>query len=149
MTGGDRVDFLEVLDVLKHELIKGQQVAEDEAGEVLVWTDDTAISTPNLQPETDSETRFQELILAVMGLLQRDRRVTYRTLKHTFSLDNNLLAEIRDELLFKCVAVDDPSKGLVWNGEAQSPVLPVWSDHNQPAMTETTPCPYRRATMRR
>jgi hypothetical protein len=57
-----------------------------------------------------------------MGLLQRERRVTYRELKHVFILNDPLVAEIREELTFKQLARDEAGKGLVWTGEAQPAV---------------------------
>ncbi len=52
-----------------------------------------------MQPKVDSESRFQALIRAVMGVLQRERRVTYRTLKYVFNLDDRLLEEVQEELV--------------------------------------------------
>jgi hypothetical protein len=77
-------------------------------------------ASQSVQSEAESESRFQELILAVSGLLYRDRRVTYRTLNHTFGVDDALLAEIREELRLRCLAIDEEDKVLVWTGEANT-----------------------------
>jgi hypothetical protein len=68
-----------------------------------------------ISPFTDAESRFQALLLAVSGLLQGKRRVTYRTLTYVFGLDAALLADVRAELLFTGVARGEagPRFGLV------------------------------------
>lgn len=66
---------------------------------------------------TEAAARFQTALQAVMGLLQRDRRVLSRELTHIFGLDNVLLEEIREALIFKHIAIDEDGKGLVWTGE--------------------------------
>lgn len=53
------------------------------------------------------------LILAVMGLLQGKRRVTYRTLTYIFGLDASVLEEIREELLLTAVARDKGGNGAL------------------------------------
>jgi class 3 adenylate cyclase/predicted ATPase len=49
-----------------------------------------------------------------MVLLQREGRLTYRTLKQIFGLDDAFLEALREELVFKQVARDEQGKGLVW-----------------------------------
>jgi class 3 adenylate cyclase len=58
-----------------------------------------------------------------MWQLQCDSRVTYRTLKYVFGIDEALIEEIREELTFRRLATDEDGKGLIWTGEAQ-PVTP-------------------------
>jgi hypothetical protein len=55
-----------------------------------------------------------------MEQLQTRRKVTYRSLKYIFGLDESLLEEIREELLLTGVARDEGGKILVWTGEAES-----------------------------
>jgi hypothetical protein len=55
----------------------------------------------------------------VIGQLQGQKRLTYRTLKYIFGLNDTLLDEIRKELTFKQLAHDEHGKGLVWSGETQ------------------------------
>src|SRR5262245_64526073 len=77
------------------------------------------------------------MLSAVMWWLQRDRRVTYRTLKHLLGLDDALLQEIREELTFRRLIMDEDGKGLVWTGEAP-PVLHTPGEvPSQPAPTDT------------
>ena len=48
----------EALEDLSVELIKGQKLAMDECGEVLVWIGETLAPTQIPQPETDKEIRY-------------------------------------------------------------------------------------------
>ena len=95
-------------------------------------------SSQSVQSEAESESRFQELVLAATGLLYRDRRVTYRTLKHTFGVDDALLAEICEELRLRRLAIDEEGKVLVWTGEAQHAIASTVAVPSSPAPTETT-----------
>ena len=115
----------EALEDLTFELIKGQRLAIDEEGEVLVWTGEPLAATPDAQRVADAERRFHTLLPAVIGLLQSQRRVTYRTLTYVFSIDETLLEEIREELTFRRLAIDEGGKGLVWTGEVPSMTPPV------------------------
>src|SRR5262247_642003 len=110
----------EALEDLTFELIKGQRLAIEEDGEVLVWTGEPLAATPDAQRVADAERRFHTLLPAVIGLLQSQRRVTYRTLTYVFSIDETLLEEIREELTFRRLAIDEGGKGLVWTGEGPS-----------------------------
>src|SRR5262245_62899092 len=91
----------EALKDLTFELIKGQRIAIDEDGEVLVWTGEPLAVQPDAQRVADAERRFHTLLPAVIGLLQSQGRVTYRTLTYVFSIDTTLLEEIREELTFR------------------------------------------------
>jgi class 3 adenylate cyclase/predicted ATPase len=126
----------EALEDLAFELIKGQRLAIDEEGEVLVWTGEPLATTPDAHRVADAERRFHTLLPAVIGLLQSQKRVTYRTLTYVFSIDATLLEEIREELTFRRLACDEDGKGLVWTGEVQSPVSPLGAMPNQPALPD-------------
>ena len=73
-----------------------------------------------------------------MGLLQSQRRVTYRTLTYVFSLDETLLEEIREELTFRRLALDEGGKGLVWTEEVPS-IPPPARAAPRPQVTADTP----------
>lgn len=61
---------------------------------------------------------FDEVLDQVRVLLQQRGRVTYRSLKLRYQLDDDLLAGITDELISaERVAVDEDGKVLVWIGE--------------------------------
>ena len=82
------------------------------------------------------ETHLYLMLRGVMWLLQHERRVTYRELKHTFGLDEDLLEEIREELIFKGLAYDQDGKGMAWTGEAQPTVHPETVTSRPPATPE-------------
>ena len=60
---------------------------------------------------------FDEMLDQVRELLQRRSRVTYRSLKLRYQLDDELLAGVTDELIkAERVAVDEDGEVLVWTG---------------------------------
>ncbi len=89
-----------------------------------------------MQQEAESESRFQALIRGVMGMLQREQRVTYRTLKYVFRLDDGLLEEVKKELVLIGRACDEDGKVLIWTGETQPAVSPAVATPSQPAVPE-------------
>ena len=99
------------LEDLKDALLYAHSVVDDGRG--LVWTGDPAAPEPDSQRGADAESRFHELILTVIGLLQRERRITYRRLKHVFRLDDVLLEDVRKEILFTQVVRDEHGEGLL------------------------------------
>lgn len=68
---------------------------------------------------------FYAVLVQVMELLQREGRVSYRALKVQFSLDDDQLEALKDELIeAKRLAVDERGRVLVWVGDvrlAESP----------------------------
>jgi class 3 adenylate cyclase len=81
------------------------------------------------------------MLSAVMALLQRDGRVTYRTFRDAFNIDDALLEERREELTFRRLAVDEGDKGLVWTREPPTDSIPVVVTPSQPAAVEATAVP--------
>src|SRR5947209_19473611 len=62
---------------------------------------------------------FYEILTHVITLLQRERRVSYRALKRQFSLDDDVLEDLKEELVYaKRLAVDEEGRVLVWVGDA-------------------------------
>jgi TOMM system kinase/cyclase fusion protein len=60
---------------------------------------------------------FEEILDQAMAMLQRRRRVAYRTLQVQFRLDDNALEALKDELLYaQQVAGDEDGRVLVWTG---------------------------------
>jgi len=60
---------------------------------------------------------FDELLARVTELLQRQGRVSYRALKRRFSLDDDYLEDLKDELIkAKRLARDEEGAVLVWTG---------------------------------
>jgi hypothetical protein len=55
-------------------------------------------------------------------LLQREQRISYRTLKRRFDLDDDYLADLKEELIYaNRLAADEEGRVLVWLGD---PALP-------------------------
>src|SRR5262245_51418086 len=61
-----------------------------------------------------------------LAMLQRRGRVTYRTLKRQFNLDDDALEDLKAEIIKgQRLAVDEGGDVLVWTGGAPSPVGPA------------------------
>jgi class 3 adenylate cyclase/predicted ATPase len=60
---------------------------------------------------------FEDVLAQVIVLLQRQRRVSYGAIKRRFNVDDDYLADLKDELIYaKQVAMDEDGKVLVWTG---------------------------------
>src|SRR5499433_1525487 len=65
---------------------------------------------------------FEELLDQAIALLQRRGRVTYRTLKRQFQLDDDVLEDLKEELIYgQRLAVDEDGRVLVWTGGVHAP----------------------------
>jgi class 3 adenylate cyclase len=65
---------------------------------------------------------FDEVLTQVQGLLQREKRVSYRGLKRRFALDDEYLEDLKEKLIgAKRLAADEGGRFLVWTGD-QEPV---------------------------
>jgi class 3 adenylate cyclase/predicted ATPase len=90
---------------------------------------------------------FEELLDQAIDLLQRRGRVTYRTLKRQFHLDDDVLEDLKEELIYgQRLAVDEDGRVLVWTGGASaspesitSSALPQDSSDTTPGMPVTSP----------
>src|SRR5262245_28559407 len=102
------------LEDLKGELINAQRLAVDEEAAMLVWTGTPAAG---VSQQAEVERRLHTAVLAVMALLQREQRVTYRTLRRVLGVDDECLHAVRDELRFRRLAREEDGQGLVWTGE--------------------------------
>ena len=80
-------------------------------------------------------TDLWEMLPEVTALLQREGRVTYRALRRRLDCDDAFFEDLREELLFKKLAVDEDEKGLVWIGGHDGDV----PDPSQPPPWPTTP----------
>ena len=64
--------------------------------------------------------KFSEVIKQAASLIQQNRRITYRSLKREFDLDDEALEDLKDELLFSHPDISEADgRGLVWNGAAE------------------------------
>lgn len=64
---------------------------------------------------------FYEVVKRAATLLQEQGKLTYRTLKRQFALDDEALEDLKDELLFSHPVVDEASRGLVWTDTPLTP----------------------------
>ena len=70
---------------------------------------------------------FEEILDQAAAMLERRGRVTYRVLQRQFALDDEALADLKEELLFSHPEiVDEDGRGLVWTGQS-SPASRVQS----------------------
>ena len=79
---------------------------------------------------------FDEILTQVVELLQREGRVSYRALKRRFTLDDEYVEDLKDELIeAKQWAADEGGKVLVWTGGTTvvSSQLSVASSSQPPA----------------
>src|SRR4029453_17783310 len=64
---------------------------------------------------------FYAMLDQIVELLRSRQRVTYRTLKRQFDLDDTALEDPKEELLFTHRQIaDEDGRGLVWTGETAS-----------------------------
>ena len=65
---------------------------------------------------------FDELLDQAIILLQRRGRLTYRSLKRQFQLDDDVLEDLKEELIYgQRLAMDEDGRVLVWTGAAHTP----------------------------
>jgi len=65
---------------------------------------------------------FEEILDQAIAMLERRGRVTYRTLKRQFNLDDDALADLKAEIIKgQRLAVDEDGEVLVWTGGRQTP----------------------------
>src|SRR5215831_12653212 len=113
----------EQLAALKDELLYSQPQAVDDAGRGLVWTGASPAASPATSLQTEADRQLHAVLLGVMALLQREQRVTYRTLRYIFGVDAACLHAVRDELCFRQLAREEGGQGLVWTGEDALPAV--------------------------
>src|SRR2546426_6988760 len=69
---------------------------------------------------------FDDILDQAIALLQRRGRLTYRTLKRQFQLDDETLADLTAELITgQRLAADEQGDVLVWIGAAGAAAEPV------------------------
>ena len=86
---------------------------------------------------------FDEVLVQIQDLLQREQRVSYRGLKRRFGLDDEYLEDLKEELIgAKRLATDEAGRFLVWTG-AQGPTAAAsgFSSHPSPAAPVESPPP--------
>src|SRR5262245_47511624 len=69
---------------------------------------------------------FDDILVQVQALLQREQRLSYHALQRRFALEEADLEALKDELIYaKCLAVDEDSRVLVWAGAAGTTPAPA------------------------
>lgn len=90
---------------------------------------------------------FYETLDQILALLQRRGRVTYRALQREFNLDDSLLADLTEALLYaRHPVVEEEGRGLVWMGNTVSagahPTTPAFTPYTPVADQERAPLSY-------
>ncbi len=65
--------------------------------------------------------KFSEILTEAKAWLQREGRLRYRSLQREYDLDDETLADLKDELIEgQRIAIDEEGKVLVWTGGAEA-----------------------------
>src|SRR5512134_3943793 len=81
---------------------------------------------------------FEEILDHAIAMLQRRGRLTYRTLKRQFQLDDAALEDLKNEFIYgQRLAVDEEERVLVWRGEPLSAPPPTTAPPPVPASEPT------------
>src|SRR5215831_14653898 len=69
---------------------------------------------------------FDEILEQVITLLQRQGRVSYRALKRRFTIDDDYIDDLKEEIIHaQRIATDEDGRILVWTGQAEGVPLSV------------------------
>jgi class 3 adenylate cyclase/predicted ATPase len=120
------------LAVLKEEFLYAYPEVVDDAGRGLIWTSDASLLASRHIVRSALMRLYEDLVSA---LLQREGRVSYRTLTQLFGLDEASLDHVRQELIFKQLARDAHGEGLEWAG---SRLRVVETDGRHAMLTDAT-----------
>jgi hypothetical protein len=75
----------------------------------------TVFFTPHGGVEGGLAMNFEEILDQAIAMLQRRKRVAYRTLQRQFQLDDAALDDLKEQLLYAHPQVaDDTGHGLIW-----------------------------------
>ena len=84
---------------------------------------------------------YDELVAKVIELLQREKRIPYRSLKRRFELDDDYIEDLKIDLIeAKRLAVDENDRILVWIGDVQAVTSEV-AQATQPLAAQQQPSP--------
>jgi len=87
---------------------------------------------------------YEAVLIQVLTLLQQEQRLSYRVLKRRLHLDDDLLEDLKEDLIYaKKLAVDEDGRVLVWVGEAAA--LPQTAP--PPAVLSTSAAERRQLTV--
>jgi len=75
----------------------------------------------------------------IIQLFRQRKRLTYRLLKREFALDDETLADLKDELIYaQQLAVEEDERVLVWIGDTEPMVLVSYKPINFYRTIQTT-----------
>ena len=87
---------------------------------------------------------YDAILEQVVALLQREQRLSYRVLKRRLQLNDEMLEDLKEDLIYaKQLAVDEEGKVLVWAGDAgagETPAAPA-REPGRPPRSYTQCCP--------
>jgi class 3 adenylate cyclase len=84
---------------------------------------------------------YDALVAKVIELLQREKRVPYRSLKRRFDLDDDYIEDLKIDLIeAKRLAIDENDRILIWVGDAQA-VTSQRAQPTQPPAAQEQPAP--------
>ena len=115
----------DALNDLKDALLYTHPEVHDDAGRGLVWTGESSRASQRALAGLVRYYGDAGVLVLVPALLQREGRLSYRSLMRICGLDEAGLADLREELLFQLLVRDEDGKGLVWIGSAPPPDLAV------------------------
>jgi class 3 adenylate cyclase/predicted ATPase len=76
---------------------------------------------------------YNAILAQVLALLQQEKRIAYRVLKRRLQLDDDLLEDLKDDLIYaKKLATDEDGRVLVWTGGAGTPMAPMVTPSQPP-----------------
>jgi class 3 adenylate cyclase len=82
---------------------------------------------------------YDAVLAQVRDLLQREQRLSYRVLKRRLQLDDDVLEDLKEDLIYaKKLAVDEEGRVLVWTGGTSS-APPTASPVPLPAPPDVSP----------
>jgi len=85
---------------------------------------------------------YDAILAQVLALLQQEQRLSYRVLTRRFQLDEGLLEDLKEDLIYaKKLAVDEDGRVLVWTGHPATVAVPLSLPVLDPARAPLTYTP--------
>jgi class 3 adenylate cyclase len=113
----------DALNDLKDALLYAHPEVHDDAGRGLAWTGESSRASQRALAGLVQYYGDAGVLVLVRALLQREGRLSYRSLMRICGLDEAGLADLREDLLFQGLARDEDGRGLVRIGSAPPPGL--------------------------
>ena len=85
---------------------------------------------------------YDAILAQVLALLQQEQRLSYRVLKRRFQLDEDLLEDLKEDLIYaKKLAADEDGRVLVWTAKPATAAGPVSAPAPDPVRAPLTYTP--------